>query len=65
MRSRDHDAAVELELSDREIERIGGNHPDVDDVGAGIGGAACKPVAGFARRAHVAPDGYARCGSAP
>ncbi len=57
MRCRDHDAAVERVLSDREIERVGRNHADVDHVGAGFGRAAGEGFEElFARGAHVAPD---------
>ncbi len=57
MRGRDHHAAVEAELSDREVERVGRNHSDVDDVGAGFGCAAGERFAEFLpRRAHVAAD---------
>jgi hypothetical protein len=58
MRSRDHDAAVQLERPHGKIERIGGNHSDVHDVRSGFGRSTSKCAGEFLpRRAHVAADG--------
>ena len=32
----DHDAAIELELSDREVETVGGDQPEVNRIHAAI-----------------------------
>jgi len=57
VRSRDHDAAVETIVADREVDRIGRDQTDLRHVGAGVVGAAReRRHEGFARRAHVAPD---------
>jgi hypothetical protein len=42
MRSGDHDAAVVTEFADREVERVGGDEADVDNVGARFARTACK-----------------------
>ncbi len=61
MRSRYHDATVELKRSDRKIERVGGDHSNVDDVCARIGGAACEGLAELCSRGtHIAADGHRR-----
>ena len=68
MRSGNHDAPVKRELPDREIECVGRNHSDVDDVGAGFGCAPGERVAEtFSGRPHVASDDDAVAGdsSAP
>src|SRR5882724_2361125 len=36
VRSGDHDSALEVEVTDGEIEHLGSDHPDIDDVGAGV-----------------------------
>ncbi len=57
VRRRDHHAAVEGELADGEVERVGRNHPDIDDVGARFGRTTGKGVEQLlARRPHVAAD---------
>jgi hypothetical protein len=39
MRGRDRDPAVEAELADGEVQHLRADHPDVDHVGAPVGGA--------------------------
>ena len=57
VRGGDHDAAVEVELADSEIEHFGADHPDVLDLGAAVGGPLHdRPGDGRGRDAHVAPD---------
>ena len=57
VRGGDEDAAVEPELADGEVDHLGADQPEVEDVGAGVGGAVDQR--GRHRRrgdAHVAPD---------
>ena len=58
MRGGDGDAAVEPELADREVEHLRPDHPEVEDVGAGVGGAVDGGGGHLrAREPHVAADG--------
>ena len=58
VRGGDHDAAVEPQLADREIDHLRPDHPDVQDVDAGVGGSPDdRRGHGRAGHAHVAPDG--------
>ena len=51
------DAAVEPELADGEIEHLGADHADVDDVGARVGAPSITACAIEGdESAHVAPD---------
>ena len=55
-----------LVLADGEVERVGRNHADVDDVGAGFARAARERFEELLPRgAHVAPDGHDRAISPP
>ena len=57
VRGGDHDAAVEVELADPEIEHFGADHPDVLDLGAAVGGSLHdRPGDRRGRDAHVTPD---------
>ena len=57
VRSRDLDAAVQVEVADREIDHLGAHEPDVDHVGARRGRSFDHRL-GHRRRGepHVAPD---------
>ncbi len=58
MRGRHGHAAVEPELADREIEHLGADHADVDDIGAAVGRALDQRCGHRRRREpHVAADG--------
>ena len=58
VRGGDADAAVEPELADGEVDHLGADQPEVEHVGARVGGAVDQR-GGHRRRgeAHVAPDG--------
>ena len=54
------DAAVELELADREIDHLRADHPEIEHLGSGIGCAFAHRRRHRRRRdAHVAADGDA------
>ena len=58
VRGGDGEAAVEPELADGEVEHLRPDHPEVEDVGPGVGGALDRrPGHGRGRHAHVAADG--------
>ena len=60
MRGGHADAAVEVELGDRVVEHLRPHEPELDDVGAGVGGAVHDGREHRRRRqAHVVPDGGA------
>jgi hypothetical protein len=51
-------AAVEAELADGEVDHLGADHPDVDHVAAGVGGALDHGTRHRRRgEPHVAADG--------
>ena len=57
VRGGDHDAAVDVELADAEIEHFGADHSDVLDLGTAVGGTLHdRPGDRRRRDAHVAPD---------
>ena len=57
VRRGDRDAAVEPVLADREVDHLGTDHPDVEDVDARVRGAADHRLRHRRRREpHVAPD---------
>ena len=57
VRGGDADAAVELELADGEIDHLRPDHPEVEHVGAAVGGAVDQRRGHRRRReAHVAAD---------
>ena len=57
VRRGDADPAVERELADREVEHLGPDEPEVEDVGAAVGCALdCRGSHRRRREAHVAPD---------
>jgi hypothetical protein len=61
VRSRNHDAAVEIEFADRKVECVGRDHTNVDDVGPRFTRAARKGLAqSVAGWAHVAPHYHTR-----
>ena len=58
VRGGDGDAAVETELADGEVDHLGADHPDVEDVGAAVGRALDERRGHRGRGdAHVAADG--------
>ena len=57
VRGGDHDPALEIEVADGEVDHLGPDHPDVDDVGARLGRAAHGRLGHRRRREpHVAPN---------
>src|SRR6266566_4266146 len=58
VRRRDGDTAVEGELADREIDHLGSDQPEVEHLGALVGGAAHHRGCHLrARKPHVPADG--------
>jgi hypothetical protein len=61
MRRRDHGAPRLFQVSDREVQGVRGDEPDVQNIRPGLGHAPDKSVLQrLAREAHVASYNYAR-----